>query len=779
MWQALAKFIMKNRVLLLVTLGLFTGFMGYQASKVEMSYDFTNAIPTDNPKYQDFKFLIETFGEDGNNIMIGMQADNMFSKDFFEDYRALSQTISEIPGITNVLDVTKAVKVIQDDELGLNTEHIFNADHRDNFEEEVAYFKNQEFYKGLLYIPESNVFLMAATIDNDVLESKARIGLMDAIQDAGDEFGAKHQLEVYYSGLPLIRTLMANMVQSEIILFLALSFLFTAIILFLFFRSFLAVLTSMLTVGIGVVFSFGTLSLLGYKITILTGMIPPLVVVVGIPNCIYFLNKYHSEYGITGKKLPALENMISKMGIVTLFTNLTTAIGFGVFFVTKSVILQEFGLVAGLNILGLFVTSLILIPTLYSFLPPPNKKHTGYLESKWLNNLLTTFVKLSFKYRAGVYASSIGLLVLAIVGISKLNAVGHIVDDLPSSNKVYTDLKFFEKNFNGIMPLVILIKTHKKYGALTSLPTWEKADELLEYLEAKEEIGAGLALTKAIKFVRQSISGGNPYDYLLPDPFEFNALRPQMISMANKRSDEEFGGANEILKGFLDDSASIMKISVQVADIGSVAMPVLLQDVENEAAQIFEGDDVEIITTGSSVTYLEGSKFIIQSLRDSLVLAFGMIIICMFILFRDWRILLIAIITNIIPLAITAGVMGWMNIPLKPSTVLVFSVALGITVDVTIRFLVNFKQDIMLRHDNIQRTVIRTIRETGLSIIFTSIILVAGFGVFALSSFEGTKALGYLTSMTLLLAMMFNLSLQPALLLWMHKVYTKKGKTLD
>lgn len=779
MWQSLAKFIMKNRVLLLVSLGLFTGFMGYQASKVEMSYDFTNAIPTDNPKHKDFRFLIETFGEDGNNIMIGMEADDMFTTSFFEDYRKLSKTISEIPGITNVLDVTKAVRVVQDDVLGLNTEFIFNAESTDNFEEEVDYFKNQEFYKGLLYIPEKNVFLMAATIDNDVLESKARIGLMEAIQDTGDQFGEQHNTEIYYSGLPLIRTLMANMVQSEIILFLALSFLFTAVILFLFFRSFLAVITSMLTVAIGVVFSFGTLALLGYKITILTGMIPPLVVVVGIPNCIYFLNKYHSEYGIIGKKLPALESMISKMGIVTLFTNLTTAIGFGVFFVTKSVILKEFGLVAGLNIMGLFITSLILIPTLYSFLPPPNKKHTGYLDSKWLNNLLSTFVKLSFKYRAGVYASSLGLLALAIVGILKLNAVGHIVDDLPTSNKVYTDLKFFEENFNGVMPLVILIKTHKKYGALTSLPTWEKADELLEFLEAKKEIGAGLSLTKAIKFVRQSLSDGDPYDYLLPDPFEFNALRPQLISMANKRGDEEFGGANEILKGFLDDSASIMKISVQVADIGSVAMPILLQDVEDEAAQIFEGDDVEIITTGSSVTYLEGSKFIIQSLRDSLVLAFGMIIICMFILFRDWRILLIAIITNIIPLAITAGVMGWMNIPLKPSTVLVFSIALGITVDVTIRFLVNFKQDIMLRHDNIQRTVLRTIRETGLSIIFTSFILVAGFGVFALSSFEGTQALGYLTSMTLFLAMMFNLSLQPALLLWMHKVYKKKGKTLD
>lgn len=776
MWHILANFILKNRIVLLVMLALLTGFMGYKASQVEMSYDFTNAIPTDNPKFQDFQYLHQTFGEDGTTVMIGIQTSEAFDPNFFNDYRVLSDKMATIPGVEAVLDISKAVKIVQDNEHGLNFNPIFTLE---NLEEEALFFKEQEFYKGLLYNPNTDAYLMAITINKDIMESKNRTELIDAIQSAGDEFGIAHGVEMHYSGLPLIRIKMANMVQSEIVLFLGLSFLFTALILFIFFRSITAVLVSMITVAIGVVFSFGTLALLGYKITILTGMIPPLVVVVGIPNCIYFLNKYHTEYGISGAKRPALENMISKMGIVTLFTNLTTAIGFGVFFFTKSVILKEFGLVAGLNIMGLFIISLILIPPLYSFFPAPNRKNTSYLDNKFFNKLLSTFVKLSFKFRMGVYIASFIALIISIFGILRLNAVGHIVDDLPKSDKIYTDLKFFEQHFNGVMPLEILINTHQKYGAVNSLATWEKADDLLAYLEAKDEIGGGLALTKAIKFARQSLNGGDPFDFTLPDPFEFNALRPQIISMANKRNDDQYQGADQILSRFINDSASVMRISVQVADIGSAAMPKLLQEVEEEAALIFEGDEFDIITTGSSVTYLEGSKFIIQSLRDSLILAFGMIIICMFILFRDWRILLIAIITNIIPLGITAGVMGWANIPLKPSTVLVFSVALGITVDVTIRFLVNFKQDISERNDDIQRTVLRTIRETGLSIIFTSIILVAGFGVFALSNFEGTKALGYLTSMTLFLAMIFNLSLQPALLLWMHKVYKKKGKKLE
>lgn len=776
MWQALSKLIIRNRILLLGILAILVGFMAYQATKVEMSYDFTNAIPTDNPKYQDFQNLIQTFGEDGNRIMIGIQSDNFNNKDFFLDYKKFSEDLEKSPGIINVLDITKTVKIIEDEEHGLNVENIFKSPNAEDLNQELQEFYEQEFYKGLIYNPENNTYLLAATINDTIMASKNRSDLIESIVEKGDQFAKKHDIEIHYSGLPFIRVKTADMIQGEIGLFLGLSFLLTAIILFLFFRSFTAVITSLLTVAIGVIFSFGTLTLLGYKITILTGMIPPLVVVVGIPNCIYFLNKYHIEYGIEEAKIPALENMISKMGIVTLFTNLTTAIGFGVFFFTKSVILKEFGLVAGLNIMGLFFTSIILIPSLYSFLTVPKTKHTGYLESKWLNNLLTAFVKLSFKYRSVVYICTLIILGFTAWGIANLKSVGHIVDDLPQSNKVYTDLKFFEKNFKGVMPLEILIDTDKKYGAVSSLDILEKADELMEYMESKEEIGGGLTLTKVIKFAKQSLSD----EYELPDPFEFGALRPQIISMINKRSEEQYKGVNEILNGFLNDDASIMRLSVQMADVGSQAMPYILKDIEDKAAEIFEDDEnITITTTGSSVTYLEGSKFIIHSLRDSLILAFTMIVVCMFILFRDWRILSIAIVTNIIPLAITAGIMGAMGIPLKPSTVLVFSVTLGITVDVSIRFLVNFKQDILIRNNDIQRTVLRTIRETGLSIIFTSFILVAGFGVFTLSSFEGTKALGYLISLTLFLAMIFNLSLQPALLLWMHKVYKKKGKTLE
>lgn len=780
MWHRLSEFILRYRIILLIFLLAFTGFMAYHASKVEMSYDFTNAIPTDNPKYEDYQMFRNTFGEDGNTMMLGVQTKDFFDPAFFLDYIQLSKDISKVKSVQNVLDVPATVVIQKDSTSKLGVRKVFpdhlKAGEVEQYKEE---FLNLPFYKGLLYNPETHAYVMAIGIDKTTLASKDRSRLINQIIALGDAFGKKHHIVMHYSGLPQIRTQMADKIQFEIKLFLFLSFGLTGLILLLFFRSVTAVLTSMIVVAIGVISSFGTLALLGYKITLLTGMIPPLIVVIGIPNCVYFLNKYHMEYGIFHQKIPALESMVEKMGIVTLFTNLTAAIGFGVFAFTNSIILKEFGIVAGLNILGLFIISLILIPAVYSFLPAPKAKHTNYLENKWLNGLLENIIKLVFRYRLIIYLGTIGLCILAAIGMMRLKAVGHIVDDLPQSDKIYTDLKFFEKNFKGVMPLEVIVDTKKKYGALTSLGTWEKLDEFTQYLTEQPSIGGALTLTNGIKFAKQGLSGGDSSNYVLPSSFEFNALRPTLISMMNKRSEAKDNQFSQLLNTFVDSNLQKVRISVKIADIGSKAMPVLLAKLQQKADSIFDKEDYTVTFTGSSITFLEGSRFIINSLRDSLILAFAMILVCMFFLFRDWRIVLIAVVTNIVPILITAGIMGWLNVRLKPSTVLVFSVALGITVDVTIRFLVNFKQDLASTNDDIQRTVLRSIHDTGLSIIFTSLILIAGFAVFAVSEFQGTKSLGYLVSLTLILAMIFNLTLQPAFLLWMYQSEKKKRKKIS
>ncbi|OSZ82434.1 RND transporter [Chitinophagaceae bacterium IBVUCB1] len=774
MWHRIAAFIIKFRVTLLVLLLAATCVMGYYASKVELSYEFTNAIPTDNPKYKDYQAFRKQFGEDGNLMVIGVQTDKFFTPDFFADYAALVTQLEKVKAVENVLSVPGAINLVKDTTTNqLKVVKLYT----DSTADAAAFshaFLNLPFYKGFLYNPETGAYLMALRIDKQVLNSKNRAGVVNEILALSDAFGKKHGIEMHYSGLPLIRTMMAAQVQSEMNLFLILSFVLTAVILALFFRSFMAVLASMLVVAAGVIWSLGTVVLLGYKITLLIALIPPLIVVIGIPNCVYLLNKYHAEYNKHQNKAKGLLRMVDRMGIVTLFTNITAAIGFGVFFFTKSAILKEFGLVAGINIMAIFLISLIFIPALFSFLPPPKGRHTSYLESGWMTRLLNAITTWVFGHRMWIYAATIVICAISVMGMMRLNSVGHIVDDLPKEAKVYQDLLFFEKNFRGVMPLEIVIDTRKKNGAV-GLPVLQKIDELAAYLKQYPEIGHSLSVSEGIKFARQAYYDGDSSSYAVPNMFDAAFIQPYLRGGGGADKKSMF---NKLLSAFMDSTKQKTRVSISMADVGSKRLPVLLDSIRPKTLELFDTSKYDVTFTGTSIVFLEGSKFIINSLRDSLILAFIMIFGCMIALFRSWRILLISMVINIVPLLITAGIMGWMGIPIKPSTVLVFSVALGITIDVTIRFLVNFKQELAHHDDDIAETVKRTIHDTGLSIIYTSLILVAGFGVFALSQFDGTKSLGYLTSLTLLLAMVTNLTLQPALLLWMDKAL-RKNKSAD
>jgi len=530
---------------------------------------------------------------------------------------------------------------------------------------------------------------------------------------------------------------------------------------------------SLLVVGMGVVWSVATLVICGFKISLLTALIPPLIVVIGVPNCIYFLNKYHTTYKETGDKEKALVTMIGRMGIVTLFCNIAAAIGFAVFALTKSAILKEFGIVAGINIMTLFFISLVFIPVCLSYMPVPKKRHIKYLESRFLHSMLARIERWTFTYSKWVYAISAIIIVFAIAGITRIKSEGFIVDDLPKNDKIYVDLKWFESNFGGVMPLEIMVDTKKKNGLLKSLQPIEKIDEFSKYIAEKPETAKPLSFVEGLKFAKQAYYDGDSVNYVTPTEFDVPLMKNYLKGGAGKDSNAAAASKSstfaKLLNTFMDSSKQIARISVNTKDIGSAKLPLLLKDFENESNKIFDSSKYKITFTGASVTFLEGSSFIINGLKESIVWAFFLITLCMLYLFRSFRILLCSLIPNVIPLMVTAGVMGWVGISLKPSTVLVFSVALGIAIDVTIRFLVNYKQELPSHENHVKQTLIQTIHHTGVSIIYTSLVLIAGFIVFCISDFGGTKALGWLTSLTLVTGTITNLVLLPVLINTMAK----------
>jgi uncharacterized protein len=767
MWQSLGQSILKYRIILLFILLGLTSFMAYHASKVELSYEFTKAIPTDHPKYKAYQEFRKKFGEDGNLLVIGIQTNSLFWEKIFNDYTSLQTDLKKIIGVEDVISIPSAVNLVKDSVTEkLKARPVFRDTVLSQAEIDSSknIFLSLPFYKTLLYNPETNAWLMGVRINKNIMNSGKRIAVVGSISNLAYDFGKKTNLEIHLSGLPLIRTEMATRIAKEMQWFLLASVVLSALILLLFFRSFGIMLLSLAVVVTGVVWSLGTIHLLGYKITLLTALIPPLVVVIGIPNCIYFLNKYHTTFNETGDKKKSLVDMIGRMGVVTLFCNLSAAIGFAVFALTRSEILKEFGAVAGTNIMLLFFISLILIPVILSYMPAPKSRHTKYLDNPTLNRWLDRLERWSLNHRRLIYTVTSIIVVIAIAGIFKLKTVGYIVDDLPKSDKIYTDLKFFEKNFKGVMPLEIIVDTKKKYGVSKIFSNLEKIDTLSQYISSMPDIARPLSITEGLKFAKQALFEGDSNNYTMPTGADLPALKEYLDFKADTVTNKN--SFSKLVSSFMDSSKQQARISVNMADVGSKRLPHILDSIQSRANELFKDTSKYKVTlTGSSVTFLEGSNFIIHGLKESIVWAFLLIALCMLYLFRSFRILICSLIPNIIPLLITAGVMGWVGIPLKPSTVLIFSVALGIAIDVTIRFLVNYKQELPMHNYDLKTTVIETIHSTGISIIYTSLVLIAGFIIFCFSGFGGTRALGWLTSLTLVTATLTNLILLPAILI--------------
>ena len=766
-WLQLGKNIVKYKVAALTFLALSTLFMGYFAIQVKLSYEFTKAIPEDNPKFVIYQDFVKKFGVDGTTMVVGFQTDSFFTAGIFNQVADLQKDIKTIPGVTEVLSVPNAYTIVKDSAASKFLPHkIFNAPYTSDsaLAADRAVLESLPFYKNLMYNPSSHAYIMAISFLPDSINSGARSAIIKNLQSKLDGFASKTKLAVHISGLPYIRTILADRIKKEMLWFLIGSLLLSAITLFLFFRSISATFLSLSVVVMGVIWSFGTMVLLGQKITLLTALIPPLIVVIGIPNCIYFLNKYHTSYKATNHKQEAIEQMVGRMGVVTLFCNITAAIGFFVFAFTKSPLLKEFGWVSGLNIMALFLISLLFIPPVLTYLPPPSTKHVKYLENKFLERVLLKIERWTFQHTKWVFAITSILVVVSIMGLIRIKKEAFIVDDLPKKDTLYTDLKWFEKEAGGVMPLEIIIDTKKKNGLVRSIKPLEAIDELHQYLEQQPELGKPLGLLEGIKFAKQAFYDGDSNAYTVPTGTEMAFMAPYLKTDSQKTSTAIGTSPTQLLSKFIDSAKRESRVSVNMKDIGSAQLPFFLQRLDSATKAIFDTSKYKVEITGSSVTFLEGSNFIVRGLGESIFWAFLLIAICMIFLFRSFPILMCSLVPNIVPLLITAGLMGWVGISLKPSTVLVFSVALGIAIDVTIRFLVNYKQELPRLNNNVHATLIQTIKHTGISIIYTSLVLVAGFVIFCFSDFGGTKALGWLTSLTLVVSTFTNLILLPALI---------------
>lgn len=763
MWKRLAHFIIRFRWLLILLIAGMTAFMGYNAQYLEMTYDFSQVVPDDDPEMVYFQQFKKTFGEDGNVVAIGLEDASIRDIENFRRFQMMIQALNDIEGVTGIVSLSNARRFIKNSsKKKFEIYPLFPDELRDQKELDSLWrhATQMEMYRGQLFNPRTNALLVILTLDKEIIHTSNRDNLIQDIKDTGEAFAEVTGIDLHYAGIPYVRSEVANTVKQEFVFFLQISLAVCAIILALFFRSFTAVFVPMVIIGTVVVWTMGTIVLLGYKMTLLTALLPPIIVVIGIPNSIYLINKYHQEYNRHGKKFLALERIIEKIGIVTLITNFTTAIGFVVLAFTNITILQEFGIVAGINIAATFVVSIILIPSIFSLLPGPGQRHLKHLQFWFLKTFLDICDILVHKYRHAVYIFTIFVAVVSIFGLSQIKAISFMVDDLPQNSQIIKDLDFFESRFSGIMPLEIVVDTGKKKGS-QQVKILKKVEKLENFLVGIPAISPPVSLVQFSKALNYAYYKENPSFYELPSNRDAPFLRRYL---------KNTGEGDELLESFSDSTGQQMRISLRVADIGSNRLEHLVDHViQPKIEEIFLDSDLKANITGTTLLFIKGNSYLINNLLQTMAIAFFLIACIMAVLFQSFRMILISVIPNFIPLIITAGIMGYFGIPLKPSTALIFSIAFGISVDDSIHFLAKYRQE-LLTHDNfISRAVTISLRETGASMVYTSIVLFAGFIIFAFSDFGGTVALGTLTSITLLNALLINLIFLPTLLLTFDK----------
>ncbi len=766
MFTFIARIILRNRILILSLLVLVIGFMAYMGTQVRIGYQFSRLLPQTDSAQVFYTNYLKTFNQVGNTIVVAAEDINVFSKKEFENWQELEQSLSNIEGIGSTLSPISAFELDRNDSLKRLEIRPIASQFDGDYKAMAKRYDNLPFYENLLYSADRKTPLMLLSVETKYLYDKNIIRIVEAVKVKITNYEKATGNVVHVSGLPYIRMANTKKVSKEILMFIVMALCITSLLLYFFLRSFKAMVISLVVVIMGVCFVFGLIAVFGFQISLLTALIPTLIIVIGVPNCIFLINKFHSEYKDHGNKILAIQRVIIKVGNATLLTNFTTALGFAAFILTDSIILFEFGIVASISILMVFVISIIIIPIAYSFSKPPKKRHYRHLDKRWITGFLNFLVMLTTTKRKWVYLGTVVLIVVGIIGATKIYATGNMGEEYSSKDPLKIDLKYLEKQFGGVVPLDILIDTRRKNG-VQSQSTLKRIDKLQEALSEIPGISRSLSLVDGLKFAKQGFYRGDPSFYSLPTKQERNFV----FSYLPKGKDADLG----MLNAMVDSNNQVARITLQAVDLGTAESRALQEKIKAVTAEIFPPERYDVGYTGAAIIFVRGTSYLIKNLMISLLLALVVITIIMTLLFRSFAMVIVSLIPNLFPLLLTAGIMGWFAIPLKPSTILVFSVAFGISVDDTIHFLAKYRQELRASNWNIGRSVIRALRETGVSMFYTSIILFFGFSVFIASEFGGTVSLGVLVSVTLVIAMLSNLIILPSLLLSLEKIVLSAG----
>lgn len=732
----------------------------YPASNIRTDFNLEGFYPEDDQVILDYKILEDEFGRDDNTILIGFKTDSLFTETVLRDLYYITQKIDEIDYLDRVFSLWSAEEINSDgSNLTFDRYLEYQKLEEYNYELLKKNMISDPFLNGFLLNQSGNATAIAIRIIDDENTYPNRNLIIDSITQILELYQGTYNFHI--SGIPYFRNQYVNLLNDEIIWYITLSSLIIVLLLWYLYRTIWGVLFPMLIVWGTLLLTVAIIQLSGGHLEILSSTIAPILLCVGVADAVHMISKYDDSREAGHDKQFSILEMMTTLGSATFLTSVTTAIGFASLMSSSVVPMKMFGIYTAMGVLLAYIITIIFLP---AALKLSRKKRVVDEKSNYfypaIHSTLKRMSVLNRKHYKKVLLFGFIITIIFLSGTVKLNVNGKIFDDIGEDSQLMQDSRFFSENIAPQFPLEFIIDTGNPEGVI-SVDLFERLLLLEEHLLSYPEIYRVVGLHTLIGEVHTKINPANALNQSrIPESNQ--AIAQYLLLLEVSDSDDLFR--------LVDFDYRNLRITSFTEDAGSNKINEIRDGVQEFLNVHFT--DEEVITTGTTILSADLTEKIVFSLAWSIIIAVVAISLIMTLLFKNIRLIIIALIPNILPLIIVAGIMGFFNIDIKPSTAIIFTIALGIAVDDSIHYLARFRIEYLTRGAVNPALAATTIR-TGRAIIITSMILIAGFGTLLTSAFTSTAMMGLMVCTTILAALVADLFILPSLFYWLKPDLTK------
>ncbi len=734
---------------LFIVLAVLSGFSIFN---LRFSFDFEQFFPTGDEDLEFFRDFIKEFETDDNYMLIAVKRDSgVFEQAFLEQFHDLSLRTRELPYVVESQSLTMFSYPIKTP-FGITSIPAIHIDEPERYPADRERLLNDErFVQNLISKDATSLVIFMKTI-NSIQLDQAREH-MKALNDLMSEYDFE---EYHYLGRPYFQTELVAMQIREITVSATVSAILVGLIMFFIFRKPIGIFVALASIGLGMLLFLGLLAALGRELNAMSALYPVLMIIVGTSDVIHIMSKYIDELQRGKDKPEAIWITIKEIGLATLLTSITTAIGFSSLMTSRILPIRDFGLNAALGVMVAYVTVILFTTALLSFFRAEQIIKLGRGHAFWHNAMDKTYF-FTLNHRRGIVSGSLITLVIFAIGISRINTNYNIIGNMPRGKKITEDFKYFEKQLTGFRPVEFAIYTQEGYEA-DDFEVLHQIDTLENHLRSIPAFQGIGSITAVYKSINQMMRNNRPEAYRLPENKAQYERYQKMAEQLPKM------GVNILVS----KDRKKARITSRVQDLGADTLKHLGNRIDDWIANNLDSTVVKVQRTGTGLIIDKNAEYVRRSLLQGLGMAILIVSLLMALLFRNLRMLLIALIPNLLPLLLAGALLGFLGIELEAGVAIVFAIIFGIAVDDTIHFLSKFK---LVRNKGVElEAAIRiTFLETGKAICLTTIILFFGFMVMLFSIHPPSVTIGLLISTTLISALIGDLLLIPILMRWLLK----------